>query len=261
MTDYTHLLLDIDAGIARITLNRPAAGNALHLPLAQELAHAVLDCEQQPAVKVVLLTGNGPMFCAGGDLKAMAGYGAQPGLGVRELADALHRAIARLSRMEVPVVVAVNGPAAGAGLGLAMVGDIVLAAPGASFTMAYTRAGLSPDGGATHILPRLVGLRRAQELALTNRTLSAQEALDWGMLTRVAPDGALLDEAMAMCRRLAAGPKLAQGHVKQLLLCGQRNGLEEQLELESRAIARAADSDDGREGIAAFNAKRKPQFR
>lgn len=261
MNGYQHLLLNIDAGIARITLNRPAAGNALHLALAQELAHAVLVCEQQPSVKVVLLTGNGPMFCAGGDLKAMAGFGEQVGLGVRELADALHRSISRLSRMDAPVVVAVNGPAAGAGLGLAMAGDIVIAAPSASFTMAYTRAGLSPDGGATQILPRMVGLRRAQELALTNRTLSAQEALDWGMLTRVAQDGALLDEAMAICRQLAAGPKLAQGHVKKLLLCGQANSLEAQLELESRAIALAAEADDGREGIAAFSAKRKPQFR
>lgn len=130
----------------------------------------------------------------------------------------------------------------------------------ASFTTAYTRAGLSPDGSSTHYLPRLIGLRRTQELVFTNRTLTADEARDWGLVHRVVPDDTLLDEADALDRQLAAGPRGAHGAVKRLLLDTFRTGLEEQMELEGRAIVACAASPEGQEGVTAFLEKRTPAF-
>jgi 2-(1,2-epoxy-1,2-dihydrophenyl)acetyl-CoA isomerase len=261
VTDFKSILFNVEAGIAHITLNRPDAGNALNFELASELAQAALACDNDPAVKVVLISANGRMFCAGGDLKAFVGFEDQTGLRVKELADAMHKAVSLFARMSPPVVIAVNGPSAGAGFSLALIGDYVIAGESAKFTMAYTAAGLSPDGSSTYYLPRLVGLRKAQELALTNRTLAASEALEWGLVTRVVADAALRDEALAVSRRIASGPAFAQSVVKKLLLCSLRNGLEEQMELEGREISRAAQSPDGKEGIRAFTEKRKPVFR
>lgn len=162
--------------------------------------------------------------------------------------------------MDVPLVIAVNGIAAGGGFSLCLIGDYVIAAESAKFTMAYTKAGLSTDGSSTYFLPRLVGLRKAQELALANRTLSAQEAADWGLITRVVSDASLKKEARAICQSLANGPKHAQAVVKRLLFCSPRNGLEEQMEIEGREIANAAASVEGKEGIRAFSEKRAPRF-
>lgn len=250
----------VDSGIARITLNRPDAANAMNLALVRELARAALICDNDKSVKVVLLTGSGRMFSAGGDLKAFSGFGDETGTKLKELADELHKAISLFSRMSAVVVIAVNGIAAGAGFSLAVTGDYVLAATSAKFTMAYTRAGLSPDGSSTYFVPRLIGLRRTQELMLTNRTLSAQEALDWGLVTRVVPDETLQHEALAIATQLAAGPGGAHSSIKKLLLSTLRNGLEEQMELEGRDIASAAMSPDGAEGIKAFIEKRQPKF-
>lgn len=173
------VLLEIDAGMARIPLNRPDAGNAMNLDLVRALAHAAARCDGDPGVKAGLLCASGRMFCVGGDLKAMAGFGDETAFRVKELADELHNAVSLFSRMAAPLVIAVNGAAAGAGFSLALTGDYVIASGSAKFTMAYTAAGLSPDGSSTYYLPRLVGLRRAQELALTNRTVTAREALKW----------------------------------------------------------------------------------
>jgi 2-(1,2-epoxy-1,2-dihydrophenyl)acetyl-CoA isomerase len=162
--------------------------------------------------------------------------------------------------MDAVLITAVNGVAAGAGFSLGIAGDLVLAAESASFTMAYTRAGLSPDGGSTFYLPRLVGLRRAQELMLTNRTLSAAEAAAWGLVNQVVPDGQMADAAESLAQRMAAGSRSSSGAVKKLLLMSFGNGLEEQLEHEGRLIAQCADGTDGREGIDAFLAKRAPEF-
>lgn len=162
--------------------------------------------------------------------------------------------------MRAPVVIAVNGTATGAGFSLSLTGDVVPAAECAKFTVASTMAGLSPDGSSIYYLPRLAGLRRAQDLAFTNRTLTASEAVDRGLVTRVLPDGDLDADAGAICRKLADGPAGAQSMVKKLLLCSLRNGLEEQMELEGRAIADAAVSADGKEGISALVEKRKPRF-
>jgi len=158
------------------------------------------------------------------------------------------------------VITSVNGAAAGAGFSLAVTGDLVLAAESATFTMAYTKVGLSPDGSASYYLPRLIGIRRTQQLMLTNRTLSAAEALDWGMLTEVVPDDQLTARTEALATQMAGTSRTSNGAVKRLLLGTYRTGLEEQMELEGRYLAGCARSADGQEGIAAFLGKRKPEF-
>lgn len=257
---YKTIEFEVRDHIARIVLNRPDAGNAFNSELARELAEAAMACDLDPTVKVVLLSARGKIFCAGGDLKAFAGFGDEVTLRVKQLADDVHKAISIFARMDAPLVVAVNGSAAGAGFSLSIAGDIVIAADNAKFTMAYTAVGLSPDGSSTWYLPRLIGLRRAQELALTNRTLSATEALDWGLVTRIVPAADLEDAAMTLCRQLAAGPRAAQATVKKLFLSSPDNGLEAQMEIEGRAIARAAGMPDGVEGVRAFASGRKAVF-
>lgn len=251
---------EIIGHVARITLNRPDAGNAFNSDLARELAEAAMACDLDPTIRAVLLSARGKIFCAGGDLNEFAGFGDEATLRVKQLADDLHKAISIFARMDAPLIVAVNGAAAGAGFSLSITGDIVIAADNAKFTMAYTAVGLSPDGSSTWYLPRLIGLRRAQELALTNRTLSAAEALDWGLVTQVVPATGLEDAALALCNQIATGPRAAQATVKKLLLCSPDNGLEAQMEIEGRAIARAAATPDGIEGVRAFAAGRKAVF-
>lgn len=257
---YENLRFEASSGVARITLARPDAANTIDLALARELADAALRCAEDPAVRAVLLTGEGKMFCAGGDIGAFAGAGDGVPALIKQITAQLHVAISRFARMDAPVVAAVNGPAAGAGLALACAADLALASDAAKFTLAYTKIGLAPDGSSTWYLPRLVGNRRALELLLTNRTLSAEEALAWGLVNRVVPAPALLGEAEALARELASGATASFGAVKRLLLLSAGQGLEAQMEWEAHAIADAARSRDGSEGIAAFLAKRAPRF-
>jgi 2-(1,2-epoxy-1,2-dihydrophenyl)acetyl-CoA isomerase len=260
MSNFKTIQFEIQSNIAHVTLNRPDAGNSMNYDLASELADAALICDTDESIKVVLLTGNGKMFSAGGDLKAFAGFGDETGQKLKGLADKLHKAISLFARMKPVVVIAVNGMAAGAGLSLAASGDYVLASETAKFTMAYTGAGLSPDGSSTYYLPRLIGLRRTQDLMLTNRVITAQEALDWGLVTRITPNDDLNNEAIAVAKQFAAGPRGAHATIKKLLLESLDNGLESQMELEGQAIANASMSPDGIEGIKAFIEKRKPHF-
>ncbi|MET0704991.1 MAG: enoyl-CoA hydratase/isomerase family protein, partial [Mycobacterium sp.] len=169
MSEYQNLLFEQSGPITRITLNRPKAANGMNDALLSELADAAARADAD-ATKVVVLTGAGRFFSAGGDLKAMAASPLGPGPFVRGIAEDLHKAISTFARMDAVLITAVNGVAAGAGFSLAISGDLVLAATSASFTMAYTKAGLSPDGSASYYLPRVVGVRRTQELMLTNRT-------------------------------------------------------------------------------------------
>lgn len=260
MHQYKTLLWEQANGVATITLNRPDSANSLNLEMARELMLAAMRCDEDENIRAVIITASGKMFCAGGDVMSFINAGDDIGILLKEITAYLHSANARFARMSAPLIVAVNGTAAGAGFSLAISGDLVLAADTAKFTMAYTGIGASPDGSSTHFLPRLVGLRRAQELMLTNRVLSAEEALDWGMLTKVVKADELLTEAQTLARKLADGPSLAHGEIKSLLLSSYANTLETQLELESRGIAKCMNSSQGKEGLKAFKEKRKPTF-
>ena len=256
---YQTLRFDQSGPITRITLNRPDAANGMNDAMTAELADAAARCDVDQT-KAVILTGAGRFFCAGGDLKAMAGSPLGPGPFVKGIADDLHRAISRFARMDAVLITAVNGIAAGAGFSLAISGDLVVAARSASFTMAYTRAGLSPDGSASYYLPRLVGVRRAHDLMLTNRTLSAAEAEQWGLVNYVVEDAELVARTDQLAGEIAAGAKGSNAAVKKLILASFDNGIEAQMDLESRLIAQNADCADGREGIDAFLNKRPPRF-
>lgn len=258
MTDPVQL--GREGGVAYITLNRPDSGNAINLPLARCLLEATMAVEADPAIRCVVVRASGRMFCAGGDVKALHAAGdALPEL-LREILTYLHPAITCLTKMNKPVVTAIHGPAAGAGIGLAAVGDIALAEPEAHFTMAYSRIGLTPDGGATWLLPRLIGLRRAQELSLTNRRVSAAEAAAMGLITRVVAEGTLAHEVDALAEALASSAVDALGRTKRLLLTSGEATLAEQLEAESENIAQQGGTIEGRTGIAAFVERRKPNF-
>ncbi|KMO83027.1 enoyl-CoA hydratase [Mycobacterium sp. BK558] len=258
MTDYQTIAFERSGAIARITLNRPDAANGMNAVMTRELADVAAHCDD-PTIKVVVITGAGRFFCAGGDLKDFASA-PQRGRHLKGVADDLHRAISTFARMDAVVITAVNGTAAGAGFSLAVTGDLILAAESASFTMAYTRVGLSPDGSSTYFLPRLIGMARTKELMLTNRTLSSREALDWGLVTEVLPDGDVASRADELAAAMSTTSGGSNGGVKALLLASFANGLEEQMELEGRLIARRAETADGREGVDAFLAKRKPEF-
>lgn len=260
MNSFEHIKFEKQGAIAKIGLNRPDAANGLDTLMASELKQAATLCDGDPELKAVILSASGRFFCAGGDIKQMLSQGDAVGDAIKSLADDLHSAISILSRMQAALIVAVNGVAAGAGFSIALVGDIVLAGESASFTMAYTRAGLCPDGSSSYFLPRLVGLRRAQELMLTNRTLSVAEAVELGLVTRVVADDDLQAEADKVAGELARGARLSTAYVKKLLLASAGNDLETQMELEGQLIAQCAASPDGREGIQAFVEKRKPDF-
>ncbi|HXD90503.1 MAG TPA: enoyl-CoA hydratase/isomerase family protein, partial [Candidatus Binataceae bacterium] len=200
------LTLEIRNSVAYLTLSRPEAANAINLEMAQALEEASLKCEEDPNVRAVLLTGAGKLFCGGGDLKSFAAYPADElPSHLKKVTMYLHTAIQRFARMKAPLVIAVNGNAGGAGLSLALIGDITLAGESTRFTVAYTRIGLSPDGSSSYYLPRLVGLKRAMELMLTNRTITAREAETIGMITRVVPDAELLSQAETLANELAQG--------------------------------------------------------
>jgi len=259
--EFENLSYELSEGVARITLAREKAANAIDLALGKELMTAALRADEDPAVRAVLLTGRGRMFCAGGDLGAFRGAGDSVPELLKELTTYLHAAISRFARMRAPVIAAVNGAAAGAGFSLLCAMDLVLASPEAKFTMAYTQVGLAPDGSSTYWLPRLIGNRRTAELMLTNRRITAEEAHAWGIVNQLVPADRLEDEALALARRIAAGPTEAYGLVKELLLSSAGNTLETQMELEARAIADAARTEDAKEGMAAFFEKRDPAYR
>ena len=256
------ITLEIGAdSVAVLTLDRPDEANAINGQMAAELRAAALALSHDPSVRAVLLQSFGRVFCGGGDL---AGFAAAepselPGH-IESLTIDLHAALARLAKMDAPVVAAVSGSAGGAGMSLVAACDLVVAGESAKFTMGYTRAGLVPDGTSSFFLARTVGLRRATDLVLTNRVLTAAEAETWGLVNRVVPDDTVRDEAMALARSLATGPTKAYGLAKRVLCEGAASSLEEAMERESHAIAFAAGTDDALEGIAAFVGKRAAQF-
>jgi 2-(1,2-epoxy-1,2-dihydrophenyl)acetyl-CoA isomerase len=251
--------LETRGAVALVTLNRPESANTLNLQMAMDLLAAALACARNAAVRAVVLSGAGRNFCFGGDLRAMASRDTAGDDYIRELTTYLHAAIAHFTRMDAPVIAAVNGSAAGAGVGLVAMADLAVCARGAKFNLAYTNAGLTPDGGTSFLLPRILGARRTMELLLLNRTLSAAEALDWGLVNEVVEDTELPGRALALAEQLAHGASRAFGATKRLI-AASLGAFESQMILESETIAAHAVSAEGTEGISAFLEKRKPQF-
>ena len=257
---YETITLKREAGVATITLNRPDAFNALSMMLGRELFSATLEVDDDPAVRCVVITGTGKAFCAGGDVKDFVEALPRIGAHIKELTTYLHGAISRLARSDKPVIMAVNGVAAGGGMSLALAGDLVVAAESARFTMAYSKIAATPDGSSSYFLPRLVGLRRAMELYFTNRVLSARDALEWGLITRVVADAELSAAVAGLAGELAQGPTKAFGAAKRLFHPSTWESLETQMELEAQAIAASGRTEDFRGGVTAFAEKRTPSF-
>jgi 2-(1,2-epoxy-1,2-dihydrophenyl)acetyl-CoA isomerase len=229
------VLYSVADGVAHIELNRPEAFNAANLALASALEEALLRAGADESVRVVLLSGRGKAFCAGGDVKAMA-VAEDTGAMVSELAEASHRAVRAIVGLDKPVVAAVHGSAAGAGLGYVCGADLVLAGESAKFLSAFIGIGVTPDSGTSWFLPQIVGLRRALELTLLNRVLSAQEALDWGLVTAVHPDDQVHAAALALAQKLAGGPARALGGTRRLVRDAADRTLDEHLDAEAPSI-------------------------
>jgi 2-(1,2-epoxy-1,2-dihydrophenyl)acetyl-CoA isomerase len=257
---YETVRYEVNDSIATITLNRPEAYNALNLALGRDLFHATLEADEDRAVRCIVVTGAGKAFCAGGDVKVFHDSAERIGIVIKELTTYFHGAISRLARTPKPVIMAVNGVAAGGGMSLALAGDLVVAAESAKFTMAYSKIAASPDGSSSYFLPRIIGLRRALELHFTNRSLSAREAMDWGLVTRVHPDAEFSSSVAALAKELAEGPTLAFGRAKLLFHQSTQESLETQMELESQAIAASGHTEDFKNGVAAFGRKETAVF-
>ena len=258
---YETLTFERDGGVAIIKLNRPEAANSLDVKMSEELVKVATHCDSNADIRAVVLTGNGKMFCAGGDLKSFAAQGDDMPEYMRYTTTGLHAAISRFARMNAPYLVAVNGMAAGAGFSIAITGDLVFAAESAKFTEAYTRIGVSPDGSSTYFLPRPVGATKAKRLIFMNDVLSAQEAFEWGLVTEVVPDDKLMNRTLECAHELAAGPTLAYGEAKRLIADTFSNTLETQMELETRAICGlASHTEDAKAGIHGFANKEKFTF-
>ncbi|MQA13051.1 MAG: DUF4440 domain-containing protein [Pseudonocardiaceae bacterium] len=253
---------DVSDGVATVRLNRPDAGNALDRAMAEDLAEVATRCAEDERVRAVLLCASGATFSYGGDVALFAAtpHG-ELGAALRRMIDSYHLALQRFTDLDAPVVAAVRGAAAGGALGLVHCADVVVAAQDSKFALGYGTLGLSSDGGNTWFLPRLVGLRRAQQLLLQQRTLSAPEALEWGLVTEVVPAEDVEPDAIAIARQLATGPTRAFGAVRRLLRDSMSTPLDEQLAAEQRSIVEAAATSDAAEGIASFAAKRHPRFR
>jgi 2-(1,2-epoxy-1,2-dihydrophenyl)acetyl-CoA isomerase len=254
------VLYAAQAGVATLTMNRPQVLNALNDELLAGLRESLARAKADDTVRAVLLTGAGRGFCAGADLAA--GMQQQGPRDVEQsLRERYHPIVLAMRRLPKPIVAAVNGAAAGAGMSLALACDIVLAAESASFLQAFTRIGLVPDCGSTWLLPRIVGDVRARAIVMLAEKIDAHEALQLGLVWKVHPDAQLQAEALACARKLAQMPTLAYDLVKQAFAVSSANGLAEQLEVEGRLQAAAIATEDHREGVAAFLAKRPAQFK
>ncbi len=260
-----HVLTEIKDGIGSIVLNRPEALNALSLEMTDGLIDATGRFERDPDVRCVVIRGAGDHFMAGGDIKGFrkslsedrAGHVARLEMRVVKV----HQAIYHLRRMPKPVLASVQGAAAGFGLSMILASDLAIAADDAFFTLAYRHIGLSADGGATYFLPRIVGERRALEIALLGERFTARRAHELGILNWLVPRAALAEETAVLARKLADGPTVALGKAKRLIRSSFDNSWDEQSHREAESMAAAAATEDHLEGVAAFLEKRKPVFK
>jgi 2-(1,2-epoxy-1,2-dihydrophenyl)acetyl-CoA isomerase len=244
---------------ALITLNAPEKRNALDVVIASELDDALSIGEADQDVKVMILTGEGKTFCAGGDVKAMA-EAKDPQKFLGELSGSIHKPVFRIWNMEKVVIAAINGPAVGAGCGLAMACDLRYASKKATFNMGFMNIGLAPGVG-TYFLPRLIGRTKAAELAYLGKTISAQEAKDIGLVNDVFENETFMAKVMEAARAIETGPTLAIGRAKTLLRLSEKSQLSEHLAAEQHMISISGSSQDFREGVNAFIEKRKPRFK
>jgi 2-(1,2-epoxy-1,2-dihydrophenyl)acetyl-CoA isomerase len=249
-----------DGGVGRIRLQSAENGNALGLTLARQLREVTEACLAEPTVRAVLIEAQGRNFCVGGDISAFNAPRDARQANIGQITTDFHTTLGLLLACDRPIISAIQGSAAGAGMSLALIGDVVMAAESAVLIPAFTAIGLSADGGTTWLLPRLIGARRAAELLLTNRRLTASEALGWGLVSEVCPPPDLEGRARAGADRLAGGPTAAFAAIKTLLRQSPAATFADQTAAEAVAIAAHAVGRDGEDGIAAFNAKRAPAF-
>jgi 2-(1,2-epoxy-1,2-dihydrophenyl)acetyl-CoA isomerase len=261
-TDFQHLLVDQEEGVLTITLNRPEVRNALNDRLLAELYEALEAAAQESAVRCVVLTGAGGAFGAGQDLAAFQARAAGERQGtVSEHLQKYHRVIYAIRHMAKPVIAAVRGPAAGASCNLALACDLRIASENARFIQAFARIGLVPDAGGGFFLPRLVGLGKALELAMLADEVRGPEAERIGLVNRCVPDSEFEEATRALARRLAQGPTRAYGLIKELFNKSCESDLETTLRLEGELQDIAIETEDHREGVAAFLEKRPPRYR
>ena len=254
------LKLEIESGIGLITLNRPESFNAFHAPMIGNLAEKLMGLRSHTEVVGIVLTGAGKAFCAGADLKWLSTSDMPAGAAFHAIAAAYHQVTVEIRRMPKPVVAAVNGLAAGGGFSMALACDFRVMDQSAILRQAYTRNGLSVDGGGTYTLPRMVGLARAMEILVFDRPISAEQALAWGLVTEVVEKGQAVSRAMAMVREIAKLPLSSFLASKKLLTDSFHTPFEHQLEREREFLAWCADHPNGQEGIKAFLEKRKPVY-
>lgn len=246
--------------IAQVLLNRPEAYNACDLEMAESLSRHLITLAVDDEVRGIVIAGEGKAFCAGGDVKWVFGFPQGPAAAFHELAARVHQAILEIRRMPKPVIAAIDGIAAGGGFSLALACDFRIMSHSAILRQAYTSNGLCINGGGTFFLPRLVGLARALEIAAFDRPISSEQALSWGLTTKIAEDGCALEEAMALARELARASLNSFGWSKQLLTDSLNTAFETHIERERVGICSCASHPDGKEGLRAFSEKRRPVF-
>ncbi len=250
-------------GVGWIRMNRPRELNAFNLAMGRDLCAAANHCGAEKSIRAVVLTGTGRAFCAGGDVQEMNRHLQEEGradLFLRELTTALHAFVAEIVRMQKPVVAAVNGTAAGAGMSMSLACDMGLAVEGCRFVLAYTNVGLVPDGGSSYLLTRLVGYRKAMEIAYLNEPIDSGEALRLGLVNRVFSSETFEEEVTKVAARLAQGPTQTYGRARNLMRLGLTESLESQMENERQGIVTSSLTEEFREGVTAFVGKRRPDF-
>ena len=257
---YETITYEAVDGVGHLCFNRPEGANAVSPALARDLRSVMLDISYDDAVRAVSVTAAGRVFCAGGDLKLFHDWGQALPRRAHDMLIDFHAAIQLMNRTPKPFVAGVRGAAGGAGLSLMSAFDLVISGQSAKYTMAYTRAGVTPDGTSSYFIARHIGLRRMLDLTLTNRVLSADEAESWGLVNRVVPDDEVESATAELATTLAHGAAAAIGHAKRVIYNGMEHSLESAGEFETEKITDAMATHDGQEGIAAFVEKRAPEF-
>jgi 2-(1,2-epoxy-1,2-dihydrophenyl)acetyl-CoA isomerase len=263
--DFPRIKLNIDGTLAVLTLNHPETMNAMGAEMLEGINQALDEVEDgEHGLRALMITGEGRGFCAGANLNERSSSNTPPSKGRIDFGSGLetgyHPVLRRLKNLNVPIITAVNGAAAGVGMSFALMGDMVIASQSAYFLQAFRRIGLVPDGGSTWILPRLVGVARAREMSLMGERIPAATALDWGMVNRVYEDGDMMGEATKVAKQLADGPTVALTLTRNLYWNSLGNSYEEQIDLERQSQRIAGRSHDRQEGVQAFMEKREAKF-